>query len=187
MERDTELSGMATTFTGLFLSASGGLLLAHAGDSRAYLLRRSAMSRETRDDSFVQLLVDSGVVRAADAASHPQRNVITSSLHGADDDVVVLAEREARVGDRWLLCSDGITDYVPDQAIATLLDDGDPTTAAHAIVEFALAAGSRDNVTAVVCDVVAEALWPSSVLFRGAAEDLELALLDEDEDDLESA
>ncbi|MFH8252368.1 PP2C family protein-serine/threonine phosphatase [Microbacterium sp. B2969] len=188
-ERDPALEGMATTFTGLLVTPAGGLVLAHTGDSRAYLLRRSAMSRETRDDSFVQLLVDSGVVRAADAASHPHRNVITASLHGADDDLVVLAEREARPGDRWLLCSDGVTDYLPDHAIATLLDDGDPLTAAQAIVDYALSAGSRDNVTAVVCDVVTDAVRHSSAHFHGAAAEVDLTPLDEDDldDDLESA
>jgi protein phosphatase len=154
VERDPSLDGMATTFTGLFASPTGAILLAHTGDSRAYLLRGGAMSRETRDDSFVQLLIDSGIVKPADAAFHPHRNVITASLRGADNDRIALSEQQPRPGDRWLLCSDGVTDYLPESAIVDTLAQGGPQTAADALVQLALTAGSRDNVTAVVCDVV---------------------------------
>ncbi len=112
------------------------------------------LTRQTRDDSFVQLLVDSGIVRAADAASHPHRNLITASLRGGEDDAVTILEREGREGDRWLLCSDGLTDYVPEPEIAAVLGGGDVGDAARALVDLALHAGSRDNVSAVVCDVV---------------------------------
>lgn len=172
VERDRSLEGMATTFTGLFSSSTGGLLLAHAGDSRAYRLRDGELTRETRDDSFVQLLVDSGVVRAADAASHPHRNLITASLRGGDDDAVAILDREGRQGDRWLLCSDGLTDYLPEQEVAALLGEGDVADAARALVDFALQAGSRDNVSAVVCDVVAAAgagLTAAAPTFAGSA------------------
>nr|WP_133544967.1 protein phosphatase 2C domain-containing protein [Microbacterium sp. BK668] len=171
VERDPALDGMATTFTGLFVAPGGTLLLAHTGDSRAYLLRDGAMSRETRDDSFVQLLVDSGVVRPADAAFHPQRNVITASLRGGEDDRIALMEPSVRVGDRWLLCSDGVSDYVPDEELVALLAQGDAQTAAEAVVGLALTAGSRDNVTAVVGDVVPDPAWTVRPVFHGAARD----------------
>lgn len=174
VRRDPALDGMATTFTGLFASPSGTLVLAHTGDSRAYLLRDGALSRQTRDDSFVQVLVDRGIVSAEDAASHPQRNIITASLHGADDDLVTVGEiADVRRGDRWLLCSDGVSDYLPDADIAELLASGSPTTAARTIVETALEAGSRDNVTAVVVELVPAALRPEGrPVFIGAAADL---------------
>ncbi len=158
VERDPALQGMATTFTGLFLSTSGHLLIAHAGDSRAYLLRDGTFSRETRDDSYVQALVDHGIIPPEAAAAHPRRNIITASLAGAEGDVVSVAEREPRVGDRWLLCSDGLTDYVPEADVAELIAEAfDPRSAASAVVALALEAGTRDNVTAVVCDVVEQA------------------------------
>ncbi|WP_243075202.1 PP2C family serine/threonine-protein phosphatase [Microbacterium sp. SS28] len=168
--RDPSCDGMATTFTGLFASPSGGLLVAHAGDSRAYLMRDGALSRETRDDSFVQLLVESGVVRPGDAASHPQRNVITASLRGADQDVVAFTEREARIGDRWLLCTDGVSDYVGDHELQAALTAADPTTAAERIVTLAQAANSRDDVTAIVCDVVAASDALAEGSFAGSAD-----------------
>ncbi|MFF0910379.1 PP2C family protein-serine/threonine phosphatase [Microbacterium enclense] len=155
VERDPALQGMATTFTGVFLAASGDLLLAHTGDSRAYLLRDGAFSRETRDDSYVQALVDHGIIPPEAAAAHPRRNIITASLAGAEGDVVSVAERRPTVGDRWLLCSDGLTDYVPEADVAQLVADApDPQAAAASAVALALEAGTRDNVTVVVCDVV---------------------------------
>jgi len=154
VRRDPSLLGMATTLTGVFVSAAGTLLVAHAGDSRAYLLRDGALTRETRDDSYVQVLVDYGLLAPEEAAIHPRRNIITASLGGAESDLVSVRERDARPGDRWLLCSDGVTDYIPEADLGALLAGArSPLSAADAIVRLALDAGSRDNATAVVCDV----------------------------------
>jgi protein phosphatase len=145
---------MATTFTGLFVARDGGVLLAHTGDSRAYLLRDGQLTQQSRDDSFVQALVDQGLMSPEEAVSHPRRNLITASLSGAERDVATVTEHAALRGDRWLLCSDGLTDYVPDEAIhAALAGYGDPSDAARACGVLALEAGTRDNVTVVVCDV----------------------------------
>ncbi len=153
-ERDASLRGMATTFTGIFLSRAGDLLLAHTGDSRAYLLRGGVFTRETRDDSYVQALIEHGLLSPEAAASHPRRNIITASLGGLENDSVSVLERGAAVGDRWLLCSDGLTDYVPEADVAALLSAAaTPESAAVDIVRLALEAGTRDNVTAVVVDV----------------------------------
>lgn len=171
VRRDPSLHGMATTFTGLFVSSDGGLLLAHSGDSRAYLLRDGWFSRETRDDSYVQTLVDHGIIPPEAAASHPRRNIITASLGGAEDDTVSVTERELVAGDRWLLCSDGVTDYLPEEDVATLLrSQRPPASVAADLVELALEAGTRDNVTAVVCDVVDHgAVEPHPVFYGSAA------------------
>jgi len=173
VERDPSLHGMATTFTGLFFSSQGELLLAHTGDSRAYRLRDDILTQVSRDDSLVQALVENGIVSLADAVSHPRRNIITASLSGADQDVATVSLHEPIVGDRWLLCSDGLTDYVPDDEIRLrLLGHGHPMDAAEACVALALEAGTRDNVTAVVCDVVSDhglGGGRPQVLFYGAA------------------
>lgn len=172
VRRNPALEGMATTFTGLFATPGGRLVLAHTGDSRAYRLRSGVMSRQTRDDSFVQVLVDRGLMSVDEAASSPHRNVITASLHGADDDVVTIGELDGADNDRWLLCSDGVTDYVPDADIAALLAAGSPSTAAQAIVSLALDAGSRDNVTAVVGQLTEAEPFDERPVFVGAALDL---------------
>ncbi|MEW1833396.1 protein phosphatase 2C domain-containing protein [Microbacterium sp. NPDC079995] len=157
IRRDAALAGMASTLTGVWLTAGEELIVAHTGDSRAYLLRDGGFVRQTRDDSFVQALVDRGLVRPEDAWTHPRRNVITASFGGNDEDVIRVETRDVRAGDRWFLCSDGVTDYLPEDALAEVLHgETDPVRAAHAVVELALEAASRDNVTAVVCDVVGD-------------------------------
>ncbi len=170
-ERDPSLAGMATTFTGIFLTGAGAVLTAHIGDSRAYLLRDDRMVRMTRDDSLVQALVDGGHVREEDAASHPYRHLITASLSGGSGELPFIADEVAHPGDRWLLCSDGLTDHVCDDDIAEALGEADRRVAASELVSRALRAGTGDNVTAVVCDVVAgaDAGNPLSPRFVGAA------------------
>lgn len=168
--RDPSLQGMSTTFTGLFVGSPGAVLVAHSGDSRGYLLRDGWFTRETRDDSYVQALVDHGLLAPEAAASHPRRNIITASLGGGEDDVVSVSERTALPGDRWLLCSDGVTDYAPEPDVAAILRAADdPRQAAADLVAFALEAGSLDNVTAVVCDVVEDAAAREAPVFSGSA------------------
>jgi protein phosphatase len=174
VERDPALHGMATTFTGVFVSENDTLLLAHTGDSRAYRLRDGVMTQQTRDDSYVQVLVERGLVAEADAASHPRRNLITASLSGGERDRVVVVEHDALAGDRWLLCSDGLTEYVPPADIAEAIARADGAAeAAGAAVALGLAAGTRDNVTVVICDVEVGPPAPfstnSDTSFYGAA------------------
>lgn len=172
VRRDPALAGMATTFTCVWLDRHGGLLLAHTGDSRAYLLREGHLIRQTRDDSYVQVLVDQGIVSAADAMSHPRRNIITASLRGDDTDLVRIVDRIPVAGDRWLLCSDGVSDYLPDDMIAELVGaDVDVEVAARLVVSAALEAGSRDNVTAVVCDIEPGERGAEEPVWAGAAAD----------------
>lgn len=174
--RDPEVAGMATTLTALFASRDE-ILLAHVGDSRAYRLRDGSFTRLTRDDSYVQALVDAGLIDAVEAAGHPQRNLVTASLRGAtgDNDAVTVTAFEAIPGERWLLCTDGVSDYVPEDLLAELLDeDASVTDVASRIVATALGAGSHDNATAVVCDVVeggVEQVRPAAE-FHGAAAEL---------------
>ena len=154
-DREPALTGMSTTFTGLFC-ADDAVRIVHVGDSRAYRVRAGDGRRMTRDDSLVQLLVESGAIRGTDAPFHPQRNIILHSLAGAPDDAesITVQSVEAQVGDRWLVCSDGLSDYVGDRQILALLADGDPESAADALVGAAVAADSHDNITVAVSEVV---------------------------------
>jgi protein phosphatase/serine/threonine-protein phosphatase Stp1 len=125
-----------------------------AGDSRAYLLRDGIMTQVTRDHSLVQELVDAGAISAAEAESHPNANVITRAI--GSDDVLDLDKVTDRMlpGDRFLLCSDGLCKTLPDTLMASLLAADEP---AGRLIEATLAHKGRDNVTAVVVDVVAPA------------------------------
>lgn len=168
--RDPGLRGMATTLTGLVADVTGRLLLMHSGDSRAYRLRSGVLSRQTRDDSLVQALVDSGVIAPEEASHHPRRNIVTASLGGGEADALAVVQADAAPGDRWLLCSDGVSDYLPEPLIAQLLSTGSVHEAALSLVDAALTAGTHDNVTAVVCDVEdGDADRREAPVFSGAA------------------
>jgi protein phosphatase len=154
---EPELEGMATTFTGVFCGRDA-VRVVHIGDSRAYLLRDGDARRVTRDDSLVQLLLEAGVIDPSEAPQHPRRNVILHCLAGdsADPAHVTVLEVDARPGDRWLMATDGLTDYLPEERVLELLgSDGGPDEAADALVEAAIDADAWDNVSVVVADVVA--------------------------------
>jgi len=151
-EADPARQGMGTTVTALFV-AGERLTLLHVGDSRGYLLRAGELVRLTRDDTFVQELVDRGLISAEEARVHPQRSIITQAVQGGEftSTVTMLTPQ---TGDRYLLCSDGLSDYVGDAEIErTLTLCPDPQPCAERLVRLALRAGAPDNVTVIVCDV----------------------------------
>ncbi len=151
--RQPDLAGMGTTLTAI-LFGERVFGLAHIGDSRAYLLRDGEFTQLTHDESFVQTLVDSGQITAAQAATHPQRSVILRALSGDDIEPTLLTLR-ACPGDRFLLCSDGLSDMVQDPAIADALGRDTPDDAADTLIDLALTGGGRDNVTVIVADLTA--------------------------------
>ncbi|GAA4351227.1 PP2C family protein-serine/threonine phosphatase [Angustibacter luteus] len=151
---EPDLAGMGTTTTALVLHGQR-IALAHIGDSRCYLLRDGEITRLTHDHTFVQRLVDEGKITEDEAERHPQRSVITRVLTGDPDDEPDLSVREARVGDRYLVCSDGLTGVVRDDTLAEVLgEQDDPGTCAQALVDLALRGGGADNITCVVAHVV---------------------------------
>ncbi len=155
------LAGMGTTVTAL-LRTGNRLILAHIGDSRAYLLRDDELIQVTTDHTYVQTLVDEGRITAEEAEHHPQRNVIMRVLTGEHGDEPDLSVREGRVGDRWLLCSDGLSGFVSHETVYDTLAAGDdPSTAAASLVKLALRAGGPDNITVIVADVVDLSAVPS--------------------------
>jgi protein phosphatase len=152
---DPRLARMATTLTAAELVGTE-LVLAHLGDSRAYLLRDGRLEQLTRDQTFVQSLVDAGIITPEQARTHPLRAVVLGALHGAEDDLadLVVTSVPVRAGDRVLLCSDGLSGVVPPETLGRILaEEGRPATAATRLVRAALAASTSDNVTAVVADV----------------------------------
>jgi serine/threonine protein phosphatase PrpC len=143
---------MATTLTAV-LARGDTVTLAQVGDSRAYLLRDDALLRLSTDQTLVQLLVDKGELAADQVATHPFRHVVLRSVNGDEPVEPVLRELDLVVGDRLLLCSDGLSDDVAEPEIAGALAVPDADEAAQALVELALGAGGRDNVTCLVADV----------------------------------
>jgi PPM family protein phosphatase len=148
-----DLEGMGTTLTAI-LFAGSKLGLVHVGDSRAYLLRDGALSQITKDDTFVQSLIDEGRITEEEAHTHPQRSLLLRAITGQDVDPT-LTIREARAGDRFLLCSDGLSGVVSDETLReTLQAYRDPRECADRMIELALRGGGPDNITCIVADVV---------------------------------
>lgn len=152
---EPELAGMGTTVTAI-LRADNKLAMVHLGDSRGYLLRDGELAQVTTDHTFVQHLVDTGRITLEEAAHHPQRSVVMRVLGDFDLDLAPdLSVREARPGDRWLLCSDGLSGFVSADTLSeTLRNQPDPGSCADRLVQLALRAGGGDNVTVIVADVV---------------------------------
>jgi serine/threonine protein phosphatase PrpC len=159
VQRDLDRLGMATTLT-MVVTDGRTVALGHVGDSRGYLLRRSGtgggeLRQITKDHTYVQHLVDAGRLDPAARATHPWRNVVLRSVDGDPEggglDVVRL---DVAPGDRLLLASDGLTDLVPDEVIADVLISREGDEAAAALVQLALDAGGRDNITVVVADLI---------------------------------
>lgn len=169
IEAEPALSGMGTTLTALLYS-DGMFCLGHVGDSRAYRLRDGEFVQMSRDHTFVQTLVDEGRITREEATVHPQRSLIMQSVNGCGDIRPDLELHDARLGDRWLLCSDGLTDYVALDAIedaVTSTEDVDELAAR--LVILANAGGGIDNVACVIADVVGTAPDDQRPVIVGAA------------------
>lgn len=147
-------AGMASTLATVALSNDGEYLIANVGDSRTYLFREGMLRQLTRDESLVQKLIDTGAISEGEARSHPQRSVVLQALDGSDDRMPTMTRCTAAVGDRLLLCSDGLSDVLPSTQICRLLSKQSRDHAVSALVDAALSAGGKDNISVVVADVV---------------------------------
>ncbi len=157
---DPGLAGMGTTLTAMLWSGRQAALC-HIGDSRAYLLRHGQFSQVTHDHTLVQALVDEGQITPDAAATHPHRSLLLRTLDGGPGSQPDLSLHEARPGDRYLLCSDGLSGVVSGQAIeAALTAVAGPGEAAAWLIELANRAGGPDNITCVIADVTAPAAPP---------------------------
>jgi protein phosphatase len=144
-----------TTLTAMLWTGSQ-LALVHIGDSRAYLLRGGELFRITHDHTLVQSMVDEGRLTAEEAASHPQRSLLVRALGaGTGSAVPELRLQDAQVGDRYLLCSDGLSGVVPEEDVrGVIVGAQDPDQAVRGLVALANASGGPDNVSCVVADVL---------------------------------
>ncbi|MBA2309735.1 MAG: protein phosphatase 2C domain-containing protein [Pseudonocardiales bacterium] len=165
---EPDLEGMGTTLTAILFKGTR-LGLVHVGDSRAYLLRDGAFSQITKDDTFVQSLIDEGRITPEEAQTHPQRSLLLRALTGHELEPS-LTIREARAGDRYLLCSDGLSGVVSDETMAETLRLPDPQESADRLIELALRGGGPDNITVVVADVIDVDFGEDAPIVGGAAD-----------------
>src|ERR1035438_4578682 len=148
------VEGMGTTLTALFWS-DGHAAVCHIGDSRGYLLRENELYQITHDHTLVQSLVDEGRISAADVSTHPQRSLLLRALDGRSIAEPDLSVHDGLAGDRYLLCSDGLSGVVSDETLRdTLATIADPEAVTRQLIDLALHGGGPDNITCIVADVV---------------------------------
>jgi PPM family protein phosphatase len=149
---DPDTVGMGTTLTAVLFEGSFAAV-AHIGDSRAYLFRDGTLTQITKDDTYVQALIDDGRIIPEQAWNHPLGAILLKVLRGAEDRPH-LELRGIHPGDRYLLCSDGLSDYVLPDTIVDVLRIPDLRTCADELIRKALQHGSQDNITCIVADIV---------------------------------
>jgi protein phosphatase len=170
VEDRPELTGMGTTVSAL-VRVGDVIATAHIGDSRIYLLRDGELSQITNDHTFVQRLVETGRITPEEAAVHPRRSVLMRVLGDIDQSPEIDTSVLGTVpGDRWMLCSDGLTSYVPIERILIAMSSAaTPQEAANALVGEALEHGAPDNVTAIVVDIDRPGTGPAAAQLVGSA------------------
>ena len=161
-EADDRLSGMGTTLTSIALYRDKAYVL-HIGDSRAYRLRGKEFTQLTKDHSVVQELIDAGTISEAEAATHPQRSVLTNVLMGHGNITPLLIEHDVKAGDKFLLCSDGLSNVISNQELARLIAQPD---AVSKLISLTYERGAPDNITVVLAEVGS---GDSATQFLGAA------------------
>ncbi|MFC7528942.1 PP2C family protein-serine/threonine phosphatase [Actinoplanes sp. GCM10030250] len=167
VDANPQLEGMGTTLTAVLFSGSK-FGMVHIGDSRAYLLRNGDFSQITKDDTYVQMLVDEGRVSPEEASSHPQRSLLTRALDGRDIDPEY-SVRQVLKGDRYLICSDGLSGVVSADTIGqTMRELTDPKACVERLVQLALRGGGPDNITVVIADAI-DGIVEQSPIVGGAA------------------
>ncbi|MGC4886028.1 PP2C family protein-serine/threonine phosphatase [Micromonospora sp. DT227] len=168
VDANPQLEGMGTTLTATLFSGSK-LGMVHIGDSRAYLLRNGEFAQITKDDTYVQMLVDEGRISAEEASSHPQRSLLTRALDGRDIDPEY-SVRQVLPGDRYLICSDGLSGVVSADTIGdTLREYPDPQQCVERLVQLALRGGGPDNITVIIADATDQDIVEASPIVGGAA------------------
>lgn len=154
VDSDPAVGSMGTTLTAM-LWAGGSAAICHIGDSRAYLVRDGDLYQITRDHTFVQALIDQGRIRPEEASTHPQRSLLLRALDGRSDADPDLSMLDVYVGDRYLICSDGLPVAVADeQILQALVAEAEPADAVLALIDLAIRGGAPDNVTCIVADVI---------------------------------
>ena len=167
-DEEIEKRGMGTTLTALLIR-DNRIALLHVGDSRCYRLRGNTLEQLSNDHTVIQELLDQGAISQAEAADHPQRSMLTQALRGDGDVTLVLQMYEVKKGDRYLLCSDGLSGVLTDKEIKVGLKKSDKDEAVKFLNDATYINGAPDNVTILIADISDTSTTPS-LLFGAAHE-----------------
>ena len=167
INKDSSRAGMGTTLTAAVIQENQ-LKVSHVGDSRAYLVRNKQISRITKDQTYIQSLIDNNEITESEAKNHPQRSLLLQAIDGITESIPVITSTEIFENDKIVLCSDGLTNVVTDEEILEIVNQFDYVGAVSALIEKALENGGPDNITVIVADLQKEK-YENKIIVLGAA------------------
>jgi serine/threonine protein phosphatase PrpC len=167
INKDSTRAGMGTTLTAAVIQ-DNFLKISHVGDSRAYLVRSKQISRITKDQTYIQSLIDNNEITESEATNHPQRSLLLQAIDGITESIPVITSTEILENDKIILCSDGLTNVVTDEEILEIINLFDYVGAVSALIEKALENGGPDNITVIVADLQKEK-YENKIIVLGAA------------------
>jgi len=167
INKDSSRAGMGTTLTAAVIQENQ-LKVSHVGDSRAYLVRNKQISRITKDQTYIQSLIDNNEITESEAKNHPQRSLLLQAIDGITESIPVITSIEILENDKIILCSDGLTNVVTDEEILEIVNQFDYVGAVSALIEKALENGGPDNITVIVADLQKEK-YENKIIVLGAA------------------
>jgi len=167
INKDSSRAGMGTTLTAAVIQENQ-LKISHVGDSRAYLIRNKQISRITKDQTYIQSLIDNNEITEFEAKNHPQRSLLLQAIDGITESIPVITSTEILENDKIVLCSDGLTNVVTDEEILEIVNQFDYVGAVSALIEKALENGGPDNITVIVADLQKEK-YENKIIVLGAA------------------
>jgi protein phosphatase len=167
INKDSSRAGMGTTLTAAVVQENQ-LKVSHVGDSRAYLVRNKQISRITKDQTYIQSLIDNNEITESEAKNHPQRSLLLQAIDGITESIPVITSTEILENDKIVLCSDGLTNVVTDEEILEIVNQFDYVGAVSALIEKALENGGPDNITVIVADLQKEK-YENKIIVLGAA------------------
>jgi protein phosphatase len=167
INKDSSRAGMGTTLTAAVIQENQ-LKISHVGDSRAYLVRNKQISRITKDQTYIQSLIDNNEITESEAKNHPQRSLLLQAIDGITESIPVITSTEILENDKIVLCSDGLTNVVTDEEILEIVNQFDYVGAVSALIEKALENGGPDNITVIVADLQKEK-YENKIIVLGAA------------------
>ena len=167
INKDSSRAGMGTTLTAAVIQENQ-LKISHVGDSSAYLVRNKQISRITKDQTYIQSLIDNSEITESEAKNHPQRSLLLQAIDGITESIPVITSIEILENDKIILCSDGLTNVVTDEEILEIVNQFDYVGAVSALIEKALENGGPDNITVIVADLQKEK-YENKIIVLGAA------------------
>jgi protein phosphatase len=169
INKDLSRQGMGTTASLVKLNEES-IDLTHVGDSRVYLIRNKQMKQLTKDQTYIQTLIDSGEISEQDSKNHPQKSLLLQAIDGSKNLVPQTEKFTMQEGDKLLLCSDGLTNVVSDKEILEIINKYDYVGSVSALIEKSLELGGPDNITVIVAEITSQKVESSPIVLGAAAE-----------------